>query len=65
MEGIILATIVVTILAIGLSFAWSEDAASASGDGMIMGCLPLAVPLWPITMPRWLLYILKRHADEN
>jgi hypothetical protein len=30
---------------------------------MILGCLLLAVPLWPISMPFWLWYILSRHRD--
>jgi hypothetical protein len=42
-----------------------EDADAPMGDGMIIGCLVLAVPLWPITMPLWLLYLVKRHADQR
>ncbi len=65
MEGLIWLTIVITVLAVVLSFAWTEDAASPMGDGMVIGCLLMAVPLWPITMPLWLLYLLKRRADES
>ncbi len=32
---------------------------------MIHGCLLLAFPLWPITMPLWLLYLVKRHNDQK
>jgi hypothetical protein len=64
MEALIWLTIVITVLAVALSFVWSGDAASPMGDGMAIGCLLMAVPLWPITMPLWLLYLLKRHADE-
>ncbi len=38
---------------------------SPMGDGMILGCLLLAFPLWPITMPLWLLYLVKRHNDQK
>ena len=53
------------IAALVLSFAWVEDADAPMGDGMIIGCLLLAVPLWPFTMPLWLLYLVKRHADQR
>lgn len=65
MESLIAFTLIVAIVAVVLSFVWVEDAQAPLGDGMIIGCLVLAVPLWPITMPLWLLYILKRHADET
>ena len=65
MEGLIWLTILITVIAVVLSFAWSADAASPIGDGMVIGCLLMAVPLWPITMPLWLVYLVKRHADEN
>lgn len=65
MEALIVLTLVVTLAAVALSFAWVDDADSAQGDGMIIGCLILAVPLWPITMPLWLLYLIKRHADQR
>jgi hypothetical protein len=65
MEALIWLTIVITVVAVVISFVWSTDAASPMGDGMVIGCLLMAVPLWPITMPLWLLYLLKRHADEN
>lgn len=51
------------IVAITVSFRYGQDAASPMGDGMILGVLVLAVPLWPITMPLWTLYILSRHRD--
>jgi hypothetical protein len=63
MEGLFWLTMGATILAVALSFAWGQDADSPMGDGMILGCLLLAFPLWPITMPLWLLYLIKRHAD--
>jgi hypothetical protein len=65
MEAIVAVTAVVTIAALILSFVWVEDADAPMGDGMIIGCLVLAVPLWPITMPLWLLYLVKRHADQG
>ena len=55
----------VTIAALVASFAYSSDADSPAGDGMILGCLLLAVPLWPITMPFWLWYIVARHRDAG
>jgi hypothetical protein len=63
MEAIIVLTVFCAIAAVTLSFVWVQDADSPQGDGMILGCLLLAVPLWPITMPLWLLYVIKRHAD--
>ena len=63
MELLILAFIACPIVAVTLSFAYTKDAASPMGDGMILGFLLLAVPLWPITMPLWALYILTRHRD--
>jgi hypothetical protein len=65
MDAIVAVTAVVTIAALILSFVWVEDADAPMGDGMIIGCLVLAVPLWPITMPLWLLYLVKRHADQR
>jgi hypothetical protein len=65
MEGIIVATGLVTLVAEILSFVWASDADSPLGDGMALGCLLMAVPLWPITMPLWLLYLIKRHADQR
>jgi hypothetical protein len=60
---IVLGYIVVPLAAVRASFAFSGDTASSGGDGMILGCFLLAVPLWPLTMSLWLLYVLKRHAD--
>ena len=65
MGSLLLLLIVITAAAVILSFVWGEDADSASGDGMILGCLLLAVPLWPISMPLWLLYLIKRHHDQR
>jgi hypothetical protein len=64
MEALLVLLGAVVVAAIVLSFVWVEDADSSMGDGMILGCLVLAVPLWPITMPLWLLYLIKRHADQ-
>jgi hypothetical protein len=58
-----LAFIACPIVAITLSFAFGEDADSPLGDGMILGLLVLAIPLWPITMPLWAIYVVKRHRD--
>ena len=58
MEGLVALTAIVTIAALILSFVWVEDADAPMGDGMILGCLLLAVPLW-------LLYLIKRHADQR
>jgi hypothetical protein len=63
MELLIAWTAVMTIAALVASFAYSGDADSPTGDGMILGCLLLAVPLWPITMPFWLWYVVSRHRD--
>lgn len=65
MDALIWLTIGITIVAMALSFIWVEDADAPMGDGMIIGCLLLVFPLWPITMPLWLLYILKRHSDAD
>ena len=65
MESLIGVTILVTLAAVILSLAWGDDADSPLGDGMILGCLLLAFPLWPITMPLWLLYLVKRHNDQK
>ena len=65
MEAVILVTGLLAIAALVLSFVWVEDADAPMGDGMIIGCLLLAVPLWPISMPLWLLYLVKRHADQR
>lgn len=63
MELLILAFVACPIVAIALSFAFSADADSSMGDGMILGVLVLAVPLWPISMPMWILYLLVRHRN--
>ena len=47
---IVLGYLVIPAAAVIASFAFSGDAASSGGDGMILGCLLLAVPLWPLTM---------------
>ena len=60
---IVLGYIVIPAAAVIASFAFSGDADSAGGDGMILGCFLLAVPLWPLTMSFWLFYVLKRHSD--
>lgn len=65
MEILVAWTAVMLVAAVVASFALSGDAASPSGDGMILGCLLLAVPLWPVTMPLWLLYVLARHRDAQ
>lgn len=62
-ELVIAVYILCPIVAITVSFAFGQDAASPLGDGMILGVLVLAVPLWPITMPLWTLYILSRHRN--
>jgi hypothetical protein len=64
MEALLVLLGAVVVAAFVLSFVWADDANSSTGDGMILGCLVLAVPLWPITMPLWLLYLIKRHADR-
>jgi hypothetical protein len=56
-------TAIFTIAALVASFAFSGDADSPTGDGMILGCLLFAVPLWSVTMPFWLWYMLARHRD--
>jgi len=61
----ILGYVVIPAAAVIASFAFSGDADSAGGDGMILGCVLLAVPLWPLTMSFWLFYVLKRHADTT
>lgn len=53
------------IVAVSCSFAYGGDADSPLGDGIILGLLLLAVPLWPITMPFWTWYILTRHRDAT
>lgn len=63
MELVILLYIACPIVAISVSFAYGADADSPLGDGMILGLLLLAVPLWPLTMPLWTWYILSRHRD--
>lgn len=62
---LVLGYIVVPVAAVVASLALSGDADSPSGDGMILGCLLLAVPLWPLTMSFWLWYVLKRHFDAT
>ena len=59
----ILGYVVIPATAVIASFALGGDADSPLGDGMILGCLLLAVPLWPLTMSFWLLYVLKRRWD--
>jgi len=63
MELLILAFIACPIVGVTVSLAYSQDAASPLGDGIILGFLVMAVPLWPITMPLWVLYIWSRHRD--
>ena len=60
---IILGYVVIPAAAVIASLALSADADSSGGDGMVLGCLLLAVPFWPLTMSFWLFYVLKRHAD--
>ena len=60
---IVVGYIVIPAAAVLASFAFGSEADSAGGDGMILGCFLLAVPLWPLTMSFWLWYVLKRHAD--
>jgi hypothetical protein len=60
---IVLGYIVIPAAAVITSFAFSGDADSPGGDGMILGCFLLAVPFWPLTMSFWLWYVLKRHWD--
>jgi hypothetical protein len=62
---IVLGYVVIPAAAVIASFALSGDADSPGGDGMILGCLLLAVPLWPLTMSFWLFYVLKRHSDAS
>ena len=47
---IILGYVVIPAAAVIASFTLSGDADSAGGDGMVLGCLLIAVPLWPLTM---------------
>lgn len=65
MELVILLYIVPAIVAVSVSFAYGGDADSPLGDGMILGLLVLAVPLWPISMSFWTWYILTRHRDAT
>jgi hypothetical protein len=58
-------TAFLTIAAVVASFAFSPDAASPTGDGMILGCLRLSVPPWPITMPFWPWYVVARLRDAG
>ena len=44
---IIVGYVVIPAVAVIVSFAFCGDADSAGGDGMILGCFLLAVPLWP------------------
>ncbi len=60
---LILGYVVLPTLAIGASFAFTGDAQSPMGDGMILGLLILAVAVWPITMSFWLFYVVTRHRD--
>ena len=62
---IILGYVAIPAAAVIASFTLSGDADSAGGDGMILGCLLLAVPFWPLTMSSWLWYLLKRHWDAT
>lgn len=64
-ELLLIWTAVMTIAAVIATFAYGGDAASPMGDGMVLGCLLLAVPLWPISMPFWLWYMISRHRDAN
>lgn len=57
--------IALPIAAVAVSFARSDSAASPMGDGMILGLLLLAVPLWPITLPLWIVYVLTRRRDDD
>jgi hypothetical protein len=43
----------------------SDVADRPGGDGMILGCLLLAVPLRPLTMSFWLRYALERHRHAT
>jgi hypothetical protein len=61
----VLGYVVIPAAAVVASFAYGGDADSPGGDGMILGCLLLAVPPWPVTMTFWLIYILKRHSDAQ
>ena len=58
-------SIAFTLAAVVLTFVYAMDAASAMGDGMILAILVLAWPLWPISMPFWVLYLLGRHRDAR
>jgi hypothetical protein len=60
---IVMGYVVIPAAAVLASFAFSGDADSSLGDGMILGCLLLAFPLWPLTRTIWLFYVLKRHSD--
>ena len=62
---IVVGYVVIPAAAVVASFAFSGDADSARGDGMILGCFLLAVPFWPLTMSFWLWYVLKRHWDAT
>ena len=65
MEAIVLWSLGWAALAVIGSFRNVGDAASPQGDGMILGLLLLAVPLWPITMPLWALYVFARHRNAT
>ena len=60
---LVLGYVIIPAAAVIASFALGGDADSPGGDGMILGCLLLAFPLWPVTMSFWLLYIVMRHSD--
>lgn len=65
MEVILALGVVLVVTAIVLTFARSDEADSPMGDAMILGIILLAVPLWPITLPLWILYLLVREPGER
>lgn len=65
MEALLVLFIALPIAAVAVSFACSDTAASPMGDGLVLGLLLLAVPLWPITLPLWIVYVVTRRRDQS
>lgn len=65
MEVIVALGVALVVTAIVLTFVRSDQADSPMGDAMILGFILMAVPLWPITLPLWILYLLVREPGER